>query len=138
MVYATVADLEDRWRTLSVDEKSRADVLLGDAAVRLDVLCPPSAPPTNQELDARKIVSCEMVKRAMSTPGGVDGIGVSSVQAGAGPFQQTQQFSNPTGDLYLTKADRALLGCGDQVAFTVPMANWGTVQEPPYWWEVAP
>lgn len=138
MAYAIVADVEDRWRTLNQVERARAEVLLGDAAVRLDALCPPSAPSTNQELEARKIVSCEMVKRAMATPGGVEGIGVSSVQAGAGPFQQTQQFSNPTGDLYLTKADRVLLGCGDQVAFTVPMANWGAVQEPPCWWEPTP
>lgn len=123
MAYATVADLEDRWRTLTSDEQSRAEVLLGDAAVRLDVLCPPSVPPTAAELAARMIVSCEMVKRAMATPGGVAGIGVTSVQAGAGPFQEAQQFSNPTGDLYVTKADRALLGCGNQVAYTFPMVE---------------
>lgn len=123
MSYATVADLEDRWRTLTSDEQSRAEVLLGDAAVRLDVLCPPSVPPTGPELAARVIVSCEMVKRAMATPGGVSGIGVTSVQAGAGPFQETQQFANPTGDLYLTKADKSLLGCGGQVAYTFPMVE---------------
>lgn len=133
MAYAEVVDLEDRWRTLSSPDQERASVLLGDAAVRLDALCPPSTPPTQQELDARLIVSCEMVKRAMATPGGVDGIGVNSVQAGAGPFQQTQQFSNPTGDLYLTKADRALLGCGQQVAFTVPMTDWGFRFAPNPW-----
>lgn len=121
MVYAVVTDVEARWRTLSADEKARAGILLDDAAVRLDAVCPPSDPPTAQELSARLIVSCEMVKRAMATPGGVGGIGVTSVQAGAGPFQETQQFSNPTGDLYITKADKALLGCGRQVAFTVPL-----------------
>lgn len=121
-MYATVEDLEARWRTLTADERERAAVLLEDAAVRLDAACPPSAPPTEQELASRKIVSCEMVKRAMSsvTTGGV---GVASIQTGAGPYQETLQFSNPTGDLYLTKADRKLLGCGAQAAFTVPMTN---------------
>lgn len=138
MVYATVSDLESRWRTLTAPEKTRAGVLLEDAAVRLDVACPPTDPPTEAELSVRLIVSCEMVKRAMATPGGLEGIGVSSVQAGAGPFQQTHQFTNPTGDLYLTKGDRALLGCGAQVAFTVPMADWGAVGGPPYWWETMP
>lgn len=133
MAYATVADLEDRWRTLTSDEQSRAGVLLGDAAVRLDVLCPPSAPPTAAELAARMIVSCEMVKRAMATPGGVAGIGVTSVQAGAGPFQETQQFANPTGDLYLTKADKSLLGCGSQVAYTFPMVERLPPLEPDLW-----
>lgn len=123
-MYATVEDLEARWRTLTADERDRAGVLLEDAAVRLDASCPPSDPPTAQELAARKIVSCEMVKRAMaSSAGGVSGVGVTSIQQGAGPYQETVQFSNPTGDLYLSKSDRKLLGCGAQVAFTVPMAN---------------
>jgi hypothetical protein len=109
-------------------------VLLGDAAVRLDASCPPSAPPTAQELEVRKIVSCEMVKRAMATPGGLDALGVTSVQAGAGPFQETRQFSNPTGDLYLTRADRELLGCGLQVGFTVPMTDWTVPADVPDPW----
>lgn len=121
MAYADVTDLEARWRTLSAPEKTRAGTLLGDAAVRLDASCPPSAEPTEQELSSRKIVSCEMVKRAMATPGGLDNVGVESVQGGAGPFQQTLKFSNPSGDLYLTKSDKVLLGCGRQVAFTVSL-----------------
>lgn len=131
-MYATIDDLEARWRTLSAGERTRAEVLLEDAAVRLDALCAPSEPPTAQELSARKIVSCEMVKRAMASPSGIEGVGVTSLQTGAGPFQQTQQFSNPTGDLYVTKADRLLLGCGAQVAFTVPMTA-GTVLAPDWW-----
>jgi hypothetical protein len=121
MAYAIITDLESRWRTLSTAEKTRATTLLDDAAVRLDAECPPSDP--IDDADARKIVSCEMVKRAMSAPGGVDAIGVTSIQTGAGPFQQTQQFTNPTGDLYMTKGDRKLLRCGRQVAFTVRMVG---------------
>lgn len=128
-MYATVEDLEARWRTLTADERDRAGVLLEDAAVRLDSACPPSDPPTAQELAARKIVSCEMVKRAMATSGGIGGVGVTSVQQGAGPYQETVQFSNPTGDLYLSKSDRKLLGCGAQEAFTVSMTT-GLVAEP--------
>lgn len=124
MVYATVNDLEARWRPLASDESSRAEVLLEDAAVRLDAACPPSDPPTVQELAARKIVSCEMVKRAMASGTAGAGVGITSIQQGAGPYQETLQFANPTGDLYLTKADRKLLGCGAQEAFTVPMVDW--------------
>lgn len=123
MAYATVADLESRWRTLSSDEKTRAAVLIDDAAVRLDAMCAPSEPITGQEAAARKIVSCEMVKRAMATPGGIDNIGVTQFSETTGPFTDQRTFANPTGDLYLTKADKALLGCGRQVAFTVPMTG---------------
>lgn len=123
MVYATVDDLAARWRPLTDDESVRAAVLLEDAAVRLDAACPPSVPPTEQELSARKIVSCEMVKRAMAVSGGGEGVGVTSLQMGAGPYQETRQFANPTGDLYLAKGDKLLLGCGKSQAFTVPMSN---------------
>lgn len=119
MAYATHEDLEARWRPLTQDEKNRADILLEDAAVRLDIECAPSDPITAQEAHARLIVSCEMVKRAMASPAGV---GVTSTQQGAGPYQETNQYANPTGDLYLTKADRKMLGCGRQQAFTVDMA----------------
>lgn len=120
MAYATITDLQNRWRSLTSDEAARALILLDDAALRIDAECPPSVQPTAQEITARMIVSCDMVKRAMVSPGG---IGVQSVQQSAGPYSETTQYTNPTGDLYLTKADRRLLGCGVQKAFTVSMSN---------------
>jgi len=132
MAYAGVGDLEARWRTLSEAEAGRAEVLLEDAAVRLDAVCPPSLDPTDTELAVRLIVSCEMVKRALLSSGVAGGAGATSVQQGAGPYQETVQYANPTGDLYLTKADKALLGCGSQEAFTVPMSSSPSVA--PDWW----
>ena len=129
-MYAEVSDLEARWRTLTSEEVARAEVLLGDAAVRIDTLCPPPDPLSEAQRDARMIVACEMVKRAMSAPGGV---GVASIQQGAGPYQATTQFANPTGDLYLTKADRLLLECGAQAAFTLPMGRVDEPETPPWW-----
>lgn len=128
MAYATVDDLEARWRTLTDTEKTRAGVLLGDAQVRLDAECPPSAPPTEAELEARKIVSCEMVKRSMLNSEAAAGVG--STQATAGPFSQSFNYTNPTGDLYLTKGDRKLLGCGRARAFTIDTAPPGSGVEP--------
>lgn len=119
MAYAEVDDLEARWRTLTTAEKSRAGTLLDDAAVRLDVECPPSDPPTESELAVRKIVSCEMVKRAIGTP--VDGPLIEGFQETTGPFSESGKFINPTGDVYLSKNDRKLLGCGGQRAFTFPL-----------------
>lgn len=126
--YAEVADLEARWRTLSSDEKSRAKVLLGDARVRLDVECPPSTPPTDAELAVREIVSCEMVKRAMINSDSAAGVG--STQTTAGPFLQSFNYTNPTGDLYVTKAERRMLGCGKARAFTIDTAPPGSGVQP--------
>jgi hypothetical protein len=64
-------------------------------------------------------VVCEMVTSAASSPGGV---GIGSIQQGAGPYQETLTFSNPVGDLYLSKKQKRLLGCGGQQAFTLNMA----------------
>lgn len=122
MAYATIEDLEARWRPLTSTEEDRAETLLGDAAVRLDVECLPSDPPTEAELNARLIVSCEMVKRAIGMP--TDGPMVENYQETTGPFSNSGKFLNPYGDLYLTKNDRRLLGCGGQVAFTIPLATW--------------
>lgn len=120
MAYATVSDLEARWRPLTETETTRAGTLLDDAAVRIDVVRPLPEVHTQADLDARKIVSCEMVKRAMMSPTG-DGFGVTRTSESVGPFQRSLDFSNPTGDLYLTKADKILLGGGNQRAFTIPM-----------------
>lgn len=118
MAYASVEDLAARWRPLSTEEEARATVLLDDAAVKIDAVSAVSDPATDQELAARKIVSCEMVKRAMAASGGV---GITSVQETMGPFSTSQQFANPAGDLYLSKADRKLLGRGRQRAGMVDL-----------------
>lgn len=119
MAYATVEDLAARWRPLTQAEQDRAQILLDDAAVRLDTVAPPPDTPTDHDEAVRLIVSCEMVKRAMAVPGG---FGVTRTSEAIGPFQQSADFANPTGDLYLTKADRRLLGVGAQSAASINMA----------------
>lgn len=114
MVYATVLDLETRFRPLSDEEKARAAALLEDAAVIIDAAA--SSAPDH----AKKLVSCAMVKRAMAMPGGE---GVSSYQQGAGSYTESQQFANPTGDLYLTKSERKTLGASKQRAFEIALGG---------------
>lgn len=79
-------------------------------------LCPSAVDAS--DVTKRRVVLA-MLTRASSSP--VAGLGVTSVQEGAGPFQQTLQFANPTGDLYLTKAEKRQLGCGRQTAFEVDL-----------------
>lgn len=135
--FATVSDLEARWRPLSPDESNRAQALLDDAAAVIRAECadvdsrlvavPPAILP---ELDPAVplMVSCSMVKRAMLS--GADVAGVTSTQQTAGPFSQSLSFANPSGDLYLTKAERRILGCGGQRAGSVPMGPSAAVVHP--------
>lgn len=119
--FATVQELEARWRPLSTAEQDRAEVLLEDASARLRATCADIDDRIADEtLDPAvpRMIVCDMVKRAMV--GGADaGAGVSSTQDTVGPFSRSLSYSNPMGDLYLTKQEKKLLGCGAQKAFEV-------------------
>lgn len=124
--YATTADLVARWRPLTVSETATASVLLSDAAVRIRSEFPDvderiAADPQTLDPDIPKMVSCAMVKRAMLAS--ADQAVAGSIQQTAGPFSQSTTFVNPTGDLYLTSAERRMLRTSAQKAFTVRMTD---------------
>ena len=110
MAFATVADLEARWRSLTEAEEAQASVLLDDAAAYLQALVEVD---TDDEVQAAnlKMVSCNMVKRAMSSSAS-DAFGVTNATATMGPFSQQVAYANPSGDMYVSKSERAILGIG--------------------------
>jgi len=120
MAYATVADLEARWHTLSASEQARAAVLLDDAAAILDALG------TYDETDETmvsnlKAVSCNMVIRAM----GATDVGLTQGSMTAGPYTQSWSYANPSGDMYLTKMDKRLLGISSGYIGSIrPQIGW--------------
>lgn len=126
MAYATVTDLETRWRTLSAPEKAQASALLNDAEAQILTEVPDVAeriteqaaatPPSTLLKQLVVRVECAMVKRAMA---GGDAFGVTATQETTGPFSRSVTVANPLGDLYLTRAERRLLGGGGQRAFTI-------------------
>lgn len=113
--FATVRDLETRWRVLSDSERATAEALLLDAS---QMLVDEVGDISRVSSGTLRRITAGMVKRAMSGPGG---IGVDSTQFGSGPFQETMKYSNPMGDLYLTKADRRALGLTGATAFEVDL-----------------
>ena len=110
MAFATYADVEARWRTMTAAEQAKATVLLEDASSILSTLVAVDA--TNEQQAANlKQVCCSMVIRSMVAAAS-DAYGVDELQGTMGPFGQTAHFANPNGDLYLTKLERRLLGIG--------------------------
>lgn len=109
--YATVADLEARWRTLSESEASRAGVLLTSASAYLTTeaaRCGVVIDPTDEvQAENLKSVCCDMVKRVMAN--GVDG-DYTQTSMTAGVYSQSFTLANPSGDMYLTSSERVLLG----------------------------
>lgn len=81
MAYATVDDVESRWRQLTPEERSIASVMLDDAA---DVWL---ADYYGSDISALRVVSCNMVIRAMKGNGDAFGLdGQQADQVGWVPF----------------------------------------------------
>lgn len=121
--FASVMDLKNHWPALLTEREVEAAQKLSEASTEIRALYP--------DVDARvesgalsgdvpRLVVCRMVKRAMDSPGG-QMAGVNQIQQSAGPFGQTLSFTNPDGNIYLSKSDKALLGAGraGRKAFTI-------------------
>lgn len=111
MAYATTAELEGRWRPLSASELSRASLLLDDASLRIAEMCRQAANPvtdTDDRLPLLGIVVCDVVKRVMQTPSDLPP--VTTHQQMAGAYSEMLTYANPSGDFYLTAAEKQLLG----------------------------
>lgn len=119
MAYATVSDIESRWRALSQDEKSRASVLIDDASAMLTALVVINEGDTEQA-QLLKQVCCSMVIRAMSATE-ADAFGVSQTSMTAGPYTQSWNYANPSGDMYLTRLEKRLLGITSGYIGSIPV-----------------
>lgn len=122
--YATVADVEARMtRDLSADEQSVAAVLLEDAAVMIDAQAP------NASAAAKLTVSCRMVIRALGD-GGTSGVPMGASQGSMSGLGYSQSWTigggGSTGELYLSKADRLLLGAGNSIGSYSPVQELAT------------
>lgn len=120
--YATLEDLQSRWRPLSADEQQRATTLLSDAAVKIALACKQSSVAIDVadslQSEALKAINCEMVKRAMMSP--IDMPPMSSFAQTAGSYSESQTYVNPTGDLYMTLGEKKMLGIGTQKMGSIP------------------
>lgn len=113
--FATVGDLETRWKPLGQDDWPKATALLEDASEIVKARAPHWGQVSPRILTT---IVCEMVVGAMGKP---DLFGVTSLQQAAGPYQETQSFANPMGDLYLSAKHLLWLGVKKQRAFTISM-----------------
>ena len=119
-MYATVEDVEKRCGcSLSLDEIDWCRSLLEDAAVIVDTYG------RNASDDAKKVVSCNMVVRMIRNNTDQDvPIGASQGTISALGYSQTWSLgSGSAGELYLTKLDKKILGCGSRIAFSGPFVQ---------------
>lgn len=118
MAYATVADVQMRMvKALTSDQERVCNSLLDDAAAMIDA-CNSSA--TDAQ---KKAVSCSMVIRAVGSAGEV-GIPVGATQGSASALGYSQSWTignGATGELYLTRTEKKLLGAGNKIGSYSPV-----------------
>lgn len=118
MAYATVEDVQARMaRTMSEAEQSVCSKLLDDAAIIID------AYNSNASADAKNLVSCRMVVRAIGD--GTDaGIPMGATQGSMSALGYSQSWTigaGSAGELYLGKLEKKLLGTGDHIGSYSPI-----------------
>lgn len=110
-MYATYLDVEKRInKTFSDDEKELCTTMLKDAAIIIDAYNP------NAEDTAKMVVSCRMVVRAIGNANVDVPIGATQGSMSALGYSQSWTMSNgSTGELYISKTEKKLLGCGSKI-----------------------
>lgn len=109
MAYADVEDIELRLqRTFSESETANVEALLDSASAVLNKLVK-VVEDDSEQAELLKFVCTNMVCRAVSA-NGMDVLGASQASVTAGPYTQSYSFATPSGDMYLTKLEKRLLG----------------------------
>lgn len=118
MAYAAYADVEKRLgRTFSSNEQEVCNTLLERAALLIDSYN------ASASADIKKSVSVETVARAMNVTPDVPMGASQGSMSGLGFSQSwTMQSGGAVGDIYLSKADKKLLGVGDAIGASNPLS----------------
>lgn len=111
--YADLADLKLHWSKLPAEDEADATQKLHEASVEVRGNYPDlDSRIGSGSLDAEipKLVVCRMVKRALDVSEDAPTAGFESMQFGTGPFTMGGKVHNPDGNVYLSAADKRLLG----------------------------
>ena len=118
MAYATYTDVEARLgRTLSQSEQAQCTTLLDDAAVIIDAYNADAA------ADNKKVVSCRMVMRVMGdgTDASIPMGATQGSMSGLGYAQSWTISNGASGEIYLSKTDKQLLGYANKIGSYSPV-----------------
>ena len=122
MGYADLDDVESGFRTLSGEERNRCFYLLEEAAVIIDAYGREADP------DVKRLVSCRMVRRQLGESDSEGGVSfpMGSTQGTATALGYSQSWTmsgGSSGELYLSKLEKKLLGVGSRVGARSPLED---------------
>ena len=118
MAYATTEDVQARMiREMSEKEQQVCSVFLDDVAVLIDNYN------SDASEDAKKVVSCRAVIRAMGNEG-PSAVPIGASQGSMSGFGYSQSWtmgSGSAGEVYLSKAEKQMLGSGNRIGSYSPV-----------------
>lgn len=117
--YASVEDVESGFRELTESERATCQTLLTEAAAIID------AYNSLATEDIKQVVSCRMVRRAMGEADGSQSFPLGTTQGSisAGGYSQSWTIGSggTTGELYLGRLEKRLLGVGNKIGSYSPI-----------------
>lgn len=115
-MYATIEDISKR-KHIDTSKIDQYNALLEDAAIIIDAFN------SRASEDTKKLISCNMIIRAIgSSEEGVP-LGTTQATVSALGYSQSWTNSNGSGELYLTKLEKKLLGSGNRIGFSNPYSE---------------
>ena len=117
MSYGSVAQVEAGYRELDADEYAKCEALLDEASILID------STGTTASCEVKAVVACRMVRRAISDGEASVPMGATQGTVSAGGYSQswTVGSSGTTGELYIGRSDRKLLGLGNAIGAGNPL-----------------
>lgn len=118
MSYATYEDVQRGFRELEAEEITICEALLEEVAIIIDHYN------SSAEADIKKLVSCRVVRRELSNRSDVATVPSGASQGSISAMGYSQSWTlngGSTGELYLTKLDKNLLGVGNKVGSYSPI-----------------
>lgn len=122
---ATYDDLLARWTASTTPTEEQAEAALLDASVFVLAYLGglyDAGNLTDVQEGALTLVTCSVAIRSLSATASGAGYGVTQYSQTASSFTEQLTYSNPTGDLYLTSAEKKMLAgaFGQFPYYTVP------------------
>lgn len=117
-VYATVAAVQAGFRELDSDDLARCEALLEEAGAIIDSIAPDAGE------EAKQVVSCRMVRRAIGDGGGDPAFPLGATQGSVSALGYSQSWamsSGSAGELYLSRLEKQLLGVGNKIGAYSPV-----------------
>lgn len=118
-MYATVENVVDGFRTLNEEEIKQCEALIKEAAIIIDIYN------KGAEIDKKRIVTCRMIHRTLGEKSTGDNnylpIGATQGSVSALGYSQSWTLQGSTGELYLSRLEKKILGVGNKAGYTCPL-----------------